>query len=526
MHSPLLANLLLTLRPGEEGLLAVTLPLPYVSVSSMLATLGEGGNLDQLGEAAHVLGFGNNMMSERSASSQVTMRKRNAKQIEEESKEDKSSLDCVEEDDQQLTGVDNMLSSASFAPTKVSRNGRNLGNLERREIEKGGKGNHGEAVQTVGKDVPSVATMDSRRNPRSFQRLTEIQEGGSLVIVGNASTPSSTMSKGVTNSGTKSMPSSTMKTGARSMLSSMMSTGERNPSVKAHSRDAESDSNSSLLQKTTLETSAKDGTEYMGEYSGDDATGTFSGNEVLDMNAKDIKIESENFGDITTLDRSNYGDDVDENLEEVFIDIIEMNTDVDSRQSQGESGPPGTITPGLTFPDYDSMMASLDKWSRDNFSPLVKKSSAGIGPGNPRPYHIFCCPHKAAHRSPQGSGKRRPRTNMLEYVDCPFLIRTKVNADGSCVVTRAVTEHSGHPVSEEQFQKYCRWFILYYNLRYIKLNIDQYSCKIRLCIAEYGSISLNSLTNLNIDFSRAKRLTREQEEAVLTVLTKVIQKSF
>ena len=457
MHSPLLANLLQTLRPGEEGLLAITLPLPYVSVSSMLAILGEGGNLDQLGEAAQVLAFGNSMMSASSASSQVTMRKRNAKQIEEELKEDRSRLDCAVEDDQ-----DNMLSSASLAPTKASRNGRNLGNLEWRGIEKGRKGNnHGEAVQTVGKDVPSVATMDSRRNPRSFQRLTEIQEGGSLVIVGNASTsssatksiPSSTMSKGVTNSGTKSMPSSTMKTGARSMLSSMMSTGERNPSVKAHSRDAESDLNSSLLQKTT---SAKDGTEDMGEYSDDDATGTFSGNEVLDVSANDIKIESENFGEITTLDRSNYGDDLDENLEEVFIDIIEMNTDVDSRQSQGESGPPGTITPGLTFPDYDSMMASLDKWSRDNFSPLVKKSSAGIGPGNPRPYHIFCCPHKAAHRSPQGSGKRRPRTNMLEYVDCSFLIRTIVNADGSCVVTRAKTEHNGHPVSEEQFQKYCR----------------------------------------------------------------------
>ena len=52
MHSPLLANLLIqTLRPGDDGLLAITLPLPYSSISSMLASLSEGGNLDQLGEA-------------------------------------------------------------------------------------------------------------------------------------------------------------------------------------------------------------------------------------------------------------------------------------------------------------------------------------------------------------------------------------------------------------------------------------------------------------------------------------------
>ena len=55
MHSPLLANLMQTLRPSDEGLLAVTMLLPYPSVSSMLASLNEGGNLDHLGDAAQVL---------------------------------------------------------------------------------------------------------------------------------------------------------------------------------------------------------------------------------------------------------------------------------------------------------------------------------------------------------------------------------------------------------------------------------------------------------------------------------------
>ena len=69
MHSPLLANLLQTLRPGEEGLLAITLPLPYLSVSSMLSNLGDGGNLDHLGEAAQLFVFGNNKMLTGSAPS-------------------------------------------------------------------------------------------------------------------------------------------------------------------------------------------------------------------------------------------------------------------------------------------------------------------------------------------------------------------------------------------------------------------------------------------------------------------------
>ena len=57
LHSPMLADLLVhTLIPADQSLVAITLPLNYTSVSSLLATLGEGGGLDYLGEAAQVLG--------------------------------------------------------------------------------------------------------------------------------------------------------------------------------------------------------------------------------------------------------------------------------------------------------------------------------------------------------------------------------------------------------------------------------------------------------------------------------------
>ena len=104
---------------------------------------------------------------------------------------------------------------------------------------------------------------------------------------------------------------------------------------------------------------------------------------------------------------------------------------------------PDKFTPGLLFPDYDSMTTSLNEWSRANFSPLVKTSSGGVRPeiGWTRPFHTFRCPHKKANRSSSSLGIRRKRANVIEYVDCPFLIDTKVNPDGSCVVTRASTEH-------------------------------------------------------------------------------------
>ena len=66
-------------------------------------------------------------------------------------------------------------------------------------------------------------------------------------------------------------------------------------------------------------------------------------------------------------------------------------------------------------------------------------------------------PHKQKKRQKKASLRiRQTKKNTIEYVDCPFLIDTKLNADGSYIVSRAETEHRGHEVSEEQFQKYRR----------------------------------------------------------------------
>ena len=188
MHSPLLANLLQTLRPGEEGLLAITLPLPYVSVSSMLAILGEGGNLDHLGEAAQLLGFSNNMLSAGSAPSQI--------------------------------------------PTKEG-------------------------------------------NPKNFPRMTEIQEGGSLVIVGTA----------------PKQPGTNKMLFGSTFTKVPVEKGNPGTLYKSHSTDKSSDQHSLVNTVTSMaEMSPKEFKIDLSEYS--DASQIFSRNNVFDKSAKESESGS------------------------------------------------------------------------------------------------------------------------------------------------------------------------------------------------------------------------------------------
>lgn len=357
MHSPLLASLLQHLRPGDEGLLAITLPLPFSSVSSMLTILTEGNNLDPLGEAAQLL--------------------------------------------------------LGSAPSHHTSN----------EI-----------------------------NPKKFQRVTEIEEGERASETNN-----------IMSSAFVSTKVAVVEDRTRGML------------PKGHRTDGERDqsTNSFSVEQTMLkETPTKSECSVY-------ATEAFSRNHEINQSATEIKSESVPSGDVATVDKSKWSNE--EILRHIdTIDIVIDSDENDKLHNLGGAAGPGSVTPdlatpdlvtpdfvtpglvtldlvtpGLLFQDYPSMVASLNEWSRANFSPMMKRSSVVFRKGK-RPSHTFCCPHKSANRRSRGSGIRRTRTNVIEYVDCPFLIDTKVNVDGSCVVTRALTEHSGHPISEEQFQKYRR----------------------------------------------------------------------
>jgi len=107
-----------------------------------------------------------------------------------------------------------------------------------------------------------------------------------------------------------------------------------------------------------------------------------------------------------------------------------------------------SLVEGMFFPNNEEMVSYVRQWSLDNLSPVsmsVKRTSV-----------YFRCPHKLKKKS-QDTGKRKPKQNILEYADCPFLIRVKGNnSDGSFTITKADTEHRGHEVSEVQMKRYSR----------------------------------------------------------------------
>ena len=110
---------------------------------------------------------------------------------------------------------------------------------------------------------------------------------------------------------------------------------------------------------------------------------------------------------------------------------------------------PGCLARGLVFPNHNAMMAAINEWSQANFSPFVTTSSFG---GRVGVAHTFGCPHRQKRKS--RSAGIRQRLDVIQYADCPALIKARANKDGSYTVTRADLEHRGHEVSEEQYYKY------------------------------------------------------------------------
>ena len=117
-----------------------------------------------------------------------------------------------------------------------------------------------------------------------------------------------------------------------------------------------------------------------------------------------------------------------------------------------------SLEEGMVFPSSEDMIAYVSQWSQANLSP-VSSCGFGVGFGGRNMYLGFRCPHKLKTRpskiSSKSTGKRKPRWNVIEPADCPFVIKTRKNkSDGSFTVTKAQTYHRGHEVSEKQFKKY------------------------------------------------------------------------
>ena len=113
-----------------------------------------------------------------------------------------------------------------------------------------------------------------------------------------------------------------------------------------------------------------------------------------------------------------------------------------------------SLIEGMRFSNYEEVLAYVSQWSIANLSPMI---SCGFKNKTQNEHRGFRCPHalKSYRKKSRSTGKRKPRSDVLESADCPFVINMRKNkADGSFTITRAQTEHRGHEVSQVQFKKY------------------------------------------------------------------------
>ena len=122
---------------------------------------------------------------------------------------------------------------------------------------------------------------------------------------------------------------------------------------------------------------------------------------------------------------------------------------------------------GLSFPDHETMMMSINEWSTTNFSPIVTRSRVSDN-------LYMGCPHAFKKKS-KSTGKRM-RLDALKHAACPLKLLLRKRKDDSWVVSQAMMEHHGHEVSEEMFNKYTK-------TKLTKLNSDQ-EAAVRLLLSE------------------------------------------
>ena len=113
-----------------------------------------------------------------------------------------------------------------------------------------------------------------------------------------------------------------------------------------------------------------------------------------------------------------------------------------------------SLIEGMIFSNYEEVLAYVRQWSIANLSPMI---SCGFKNKTQTEHRGFRCPHalKSYRKKSRSTGKRKSRSDVLESVECPFVINMrKSKSDGSFTITRAQTEHRGHEVSQVQFKKY------------------------------------------------------------------------
>ena len=106
---------------------------------------------------------------------------------------------------------------------------------------------------------------------------------------------------------------------------------------------------------------------------------------------------------------------------------------------------------GIIFPTFDAADSFVKKWSRENISPLIIRSSwKGNEKGNGRIQYM--CPH-GVERDRRSKGTRK--LQHLLYSNCPAMINVVQNRkENIWRVSKLIKHHEGHMIGEEVYGSY------------------------------------------------------------------------
>ena len=106
---------------------------------------------------------------------------------------------------------------------------------------------------------------------------------------------------------------------------------------------------------------------------------------------------------------------------------------------------------GLVFPSDEVAVASIQNWTVKTLCPLSKiRYQKGIEKNGEyiKGRRCFQCPHGVQRKSKATA--QRP-SQRLKFTKCPVKVNLNEQDDGSWMVTSCVLQHSGHPVTEQNF---------------------------------------------------------------------------
>ena len=108
------------------------------------------------------------------------------------------------------------------------------------------------------------------------------------------------------------------------------------------------------------------------------------------------------------------------------------------------------MTIGLVFATEEAAVEAI-AWSVKAMCPLSKiRYQKGVEKNGEyiKGRRCYQCPHGVTRKS-KATGARP--SQRLKYTKCPVKLNLNEQDDGSWIITSCVLEHSGHPVTEQNF---------------------------------------------------------------------------